>query len=76
MSKLKDVRVYILVGETGDFVVSKDRQDLHDLYANEFGGLPPATRTVAIAMSVTRPRDVHVSAIVGEEHATVEVDVS
>lgn len=76
MAKIADVRVYVLIGENGDYTIAKDRMDLHDLYMHEHGSLPPATRTVAIAMSVARPRDAHVSAIVGEEHAKVEVDVS
>jgi hypothetical protein len=76
MSSKTDVRVFILVGETGDFVVAKDRQDLHDLYSNEFGGLPPATRTVAIAMNIARPRDILVSGVVEATQAQVMVDVN
>jgi hypothetical protein len=76
MSQKTDVRIFVLVGETGDYVVAKDRQDLHDLYANEFGGLPPATRSIAIAMNIARPRDVLVSGIVEEADRQVVVDVS
>lgn len=76
MSKHTDVRVYLLVAEDGHFVVAKDRQDLNDLFANEFGGVPPATRSIAVALNVTRPRDILVSGILEEPRVQVEIDVS
>ncbi len=76
MSRNTDVRVFVLIGETGDFVVAKDRLDLNELYAHEFGGLPPATRTIAIAMNVARPRDVLVGGIVEEASTQVVVDIN
>lgn len=76
MVQKTDVRVFVLLGEDGNFVVARDRHDLHDLYANDFGGLPPATCSISIALNVTRPRDVLVGGVIDAARDHIEVDVN
>lgn len=49
------IEIHVLVGETGDYVVARDRDSLVEAYEQEFGTLPPATRNLTLELTMAPP---------------------
>ena len=64
MSENVEIEVHVLIGEGGEYVVAKDRDELADLYAAEHGAVPAVTRVFAVQLSVPAPSAILIKAAV------------
>lgn len=72
---MKEIEVFILIDEDGDFVAHADESALGQMYREEVGGDPAlARRIIKLKLNVPLPKMIEVPTInVPEETLTVQV---
>lgn len=50
-----DLDIWLLVDQDGDFVLSKDEDDLGEQWSDQIGGTPLNSRTVKLTLTMTLP---------------------
>lgn len=72
---MHEIEVFVMINESGDYVVCKERDELFELYANEIGD-GDATRIIALTLKVPAPTDVMVTIDVPDQPEKTVVSVS
>lgn len=67
--------VWVMVDENGDYVVSREQDELNKSFANEHGDTELATRHIKLTVSVPAPRPVKLATDVPAEPAGGSVRV-
>ena len=75
MSETIEIEIHVLLGETGDYVFGRDRDDLVELYTNEHGPVPTITKALTLQLVVVTPGATVIRAEVDSVDGPIRVTV-
>lgn len=72
---MREIDLFVMVDEGGDYVIAKDRDDLADAWENDIGSTPIGTRVLSVKLSV-ETADTELSAVVPTDSRKATLTVS